>query len=87
MNLETNPIKQEVQLLYIPKEITVDVDTKENIASFDYYTGIRYCELMKLQQSGNFNQVSEGTHFIVCCGDVMVKVSQVDYPQLVRRNI
>ena len=83
--LEQLPTKGEIQLLYIPKEITQDVDTKENIASFDYYSGKNYCELMNIKQSSNFNDVSKGTHFIVCCGDVMVKVLQSDYPAIKRR--
>jgi hypothetical protein len=83
--LEAKPTIQEIQLLYVPKEITQDIDTAINIASFDYYSGIRYCELLGIKQCGNFNQVSDGTGFIVCCGDVMVKVKQTDYPDIKRR--
>lgn len=82
--LETTT-KQEVQLLYTPKEITQDCDTAENIASFDYYAGLKYAELLGLKQTGSFRDVSEGTHFIVCCGDVMVKMQPTDYPELTRR--
>jgi hypothetical protein len=83
--LEAKPTIQEIQLLYVPKEITQDIDSDDNIASFDYYSGIRYCELLGIKQCDNFNQVSDGTGFIVCCGDVMVKVKQTDYPDIKRR--
>ena len=83
--LEAKPTIQEVQLLYVPKEITQDIDTAINIASFDYSSGIRYCELLGIKQHVHFNAVNEGTHFIVCCGDVMVKVKQTDYPNITRR--
>jgi len=83
--LEAKPTIQEIQLLYVPKEITQDIDSADNIASFDYYSGVRYCELLGISQCGNFNQVSDGTGFIVCCGDVMVKVKQTDYPDIKRR--
>jgi hypothetical protein len=83
--LEAIPTKQEVQMLYTPKEITQDIDTHENTASFDYHTGIRYAELLGLKQTVHFNNVFAGTHFIVCCGDVMVKVLATEYPTIQRR--
>jgi hypothetical protein len=87
LDLQETPTKQEVQLLYTPDEITEDIDTKQNIASFDYYEGIRYAELLGLKQTTSFNDVSAGTHFIVCCGDVMIKVNKTDYPNIERREI
>ncbi len=83
--LEAKPTIQEIQLLYVPKEITQDIETAINIASFDYYSGKRYCELLGIPQCESFNKVSDGTGFIVCCGDVMVKVKQTDYPDIKRR--
>lgn len=77
--------QKEIESLYIPKEITEDIDTSQNIASFDYYTGIKYAESLSLKQTTSFNNVSEGTHFIVCCGDVMVQVEPTDYPNITRR--
>lgn len=78
-------IANEIQLLLAPKEITQDIDTHINIASFDYYSGIRYCELMDIKQCTDFNKVNNGTGFVVCCGDVMVKVEPTDYPTITRR--
>lgn len=86
--LEQTPTKAEIQMLYTPKEITRDIESTsgdKDMASFDYYTGKRYAELMGLIQGDNFNQVSAGTHFIVCCGDVMCQVNQTDYPEIERR--
>ena len=68
-----------------PKEITQDIDTAVNIASFDYYTGIQYAKDNNLIQTTSFNDVNAKTHFIVCCGDVMVRVEPTDYPNITRR--
>lgn len=68
-----------------PKEITQDIDTSINIASFDYYTGIKYAKDNNLEQTTSFKDVYAGTHFIVCCGDVMIMVSKDDYPDISRR--
>lgn len=68
-----------------PKEITQDIDTAINIASFDYYSGIQYAKDNNLEQTTSFSDVNAGTHFIVCCGDVMVKVTKEDYPEITRR--
>lgn len=84
-SLEQTPVKQEVQMLYIPEEITQDIDTNTNMAHFDYYTGIRYAELLGLKQTTNMVDLHDNNHFIVCCGDVMLKVSQSDYPEITRR--
>lgn len=71
--------------MLLPKEITQDCDTAINIASFGYYDGIQYAKDNNLQQSTKFSDVNKGTHFIVCCGDVMVKVNPEDYPEIQRR--
>ena len=81
--------------MYIPKEITIDfLKDKEDqdveplhIASFDYYTGILYAKDNNLEQTTEFNDVFNGTHFIVCCGDVMVKVKPTDYIDIIRRTL
>jgi len=85
MTLEIKLTQKEIEALYIPKEITEDDITAQNIASFDYYTGIKYAESLGLKQSTSFTEVSNGTHFIVCCGDVMVQVEPTDYPDITRR--
>lgn len=68
-----------------PKEITQDINTSINIASFDYYSGIQYAKDNNLSQTSSFTDVLKGTHFIVCCGDVMLKVNKEDYPNIKRR--
>ena len=68
-----------------PKEITQDVDTNINIASFDYYTGIQYAKNNNLEQTTSSSDVNNKTHFIVCCWDVMVILEPTDYPEIKRR--
>lgn len=68
-----------------PTEITECCDTALNTASFDYYTGIKVAEQRGLKQTSNFADVRAGTHFIVCCGDVMMKVEETEYPEMKRR--
>lgn len=69
----------------IPKEITQDCDTDINTASFDYYGGIKYCKERGLLQGTKWQDLAAGTHFIVCCGDVMVLVHPTDFPDIARR--
>ena len=68
-----------------PTEITQDIDTNINTASFEYYNGIKFAELNNLKQTTSFADVNKGTHFIVCCGDVMVNVLPTHYPDITRR--
>ena len=69
-----------------PTEITRDIVTQTNTASFDYYSGIAYAKEKNLEQTTSFNDVYHGTHFIVCCGDVMVRVEETDFPEITRRD-
>ncbi len=69
-----------------PTEITRCNDTGLNTASFSYYDGIHYIKDKNLKQSTEFSDVRKGTHFIVCCGDVMVKVEETDFPDITRRD-
>lgn len=69
----------------IPKEITQDIDTGINIASFDYYTGIQYAKEHNLKQSCSWKELNAKTHFIVCCGDIMVRVEPTDFTEIKRR--
>lgn len=68
-----------------PKEITIDNDV--HIASFGYYDGIQVAQERQLTQATSFKSVFEGKQFIVCCGDVMLKVKSTEYPQIPRRTI
>ena len=72
--------------MLIPTEITRCIDTDLNTASFGYYDGIQYAKDNNLEHTTNFSDVRKGTHFIVCCGNVMVKVEPSDYPDMIRRE-
>lgn len=72
---------------YIPKEITIDSDNNDvQIASFDYYSGLAYAKELNLKQTSMFHDVLNKTHFIVCCGDVMIKVEPTDFESIPRRR-
>ncbi len=70
-----------------PKEITRDSETGANVASFSYYDGIAYAKDRGLLQTTEFSDVRQGTHFMVCCGDVMVAVDESDFSTMERRVI
>lgn len=70
-----------------PKEITRDTDDNTDVASFGFYDGIAIAKEMGLIQGVRFKQVIDKTHFIVCCGDVMIRVEPTDFPQIERRVI
>lgn len=65
----------------IPKEITQDIDNGLNVASFEFYSGIREAKSRNLKQSMNI----EKDTFIVCCGDVMFTITSEEYPEIQRR--
>lgn len=71
----------------LPKEITKDSDNNMQVASFDYYGGLVVAKELNLKQTTSFKEVFDKTHFIVCCGDVMIRVEESDYPELNRRVI
>lgn len=68
-----------------PKEITVD--ETDHLASFDYYTGLSYVKKNNLKQSSDLQDVRKGTHYVVSCGDVVVKVSETDFPEVERTKL
>lgn len=68
-----------------PKEITKDIDTGIETASFDYYTGIYLAKLLSMKQSTSFSDLKDRQHFIVCCGDVMISVDSTEFPDIERR--
>lgn len=70
-----------------PKEITRDSDNNLQIASYGYYDGIAVAREKSLKQTTSFLDVFNKTHFIVSCGDVMIRVEETDYPELNRRVI
>ncbi len=70
-----------------PTDITIDKDNEQHTASFSYYDGIQYAKDNNLKQTTSFTDVSKGTHFIVCCGDVMVKIEPLDFSTITRRII
>ena len=71
----------------LPKEITKDADTGIEVASFEYYDGHHYAKENELQFSTSFSDVFLYTHFLVCCGDVMLRVKPDMFPELERRVI
>lgn len=72
--------------MLIPKEITLDEESGKHIASFDYYTGIQYAKEHNLKQNLNIEgSLFNKQGFIVCCGDVMTQVEEMDYPEIERR--
>jgi hypothetical protein len=68
-----------------PKEITKDIDTGVEYASFDYYDGISLAKQLAWKQTTNMRDLDNKGYFIVCCGDVMIRVVPVDYPEIERR--
>lgn len=71
--------------MYTPFEITKDEETGVETASFDYYTGIAFVKEKGLKQSTEFSEMRKGTHFVVCCGDVMIHAEPTDWPEIERR--
>lgn len=71
----------------LPKEITKDSDNHTEMASFNYYDGLAVAKKRNLQQSTSIRDVYNDTHFMVCCGDVMFKVTSKEYPSIERRVI
>lgn len=74
-------------LINYPKEIAIDTDNNMHVASFSYYDGIAKAKELGLQQTTDFRKVFDNTHFIVCCGDVMIRVKEDDYPEINRKVI
>jgi hypothetical protein len=71
------------------KPKTIDVwlyedDGESHMASFAYYDGIRVAKLMKLKQTTELELVRKGTHFIVMCGDVVIRITANEYPEIER---
>tara|TARA_R110000772_G_scaffold154835_3_gene265885 strand:- start:544 stop:789 length:246 start_codon:yes stop_codon:yes gene_type:complete len=69
-----------------PKEITRCVDTGLNTASFSYSEGIEFAKKNNKEQTTEFSEVRREGKFIVCCGDIMVKVEEEDYSDMIRRD-
>lgn len=45
-------------------------------ASFSYYDGIHYAESKGLHHTTSFDKLYNGTHYIVCCGEVIIRVDE-----------
>lgn len=73
--------------MILPKEITKDSDTNTEVASFGYYYGIKAAKERKLDQCTDYGLVFKGSHFIVCCGNVMFAVTPDEFPEIKRRII
>jgi hypothetical protein len=81
--IEMNKIIEED---YVPKEITLCSETKRQTASFSYYDGLCVAKILGLRQCVNINQIYNDKFFIVCCGEVMISVSNEDYKNIKRRE-
>ena len=70
-----------------PKEILVYQypDGPNHMASFDWHAGIFYAKEKGLIQSGELSEVRLKTHFIIMCGDVVVRVEPEDFPEIERK--
>lgn len=73
--------------MFKPEDIVLDEESGLQMAHFDYYTGIKFAKERGLKQSCSMSEVADGTHFIVCCGSVMVKVDEDYLPDFPRRII
>jgi len=71
----------------IPKDITIDSENGNQVASFNFNEGKEVAREKGLVQTSSYSQVYNGTGFIISCGDVMMKVSETDYPEIQRRTI
>lgn len=69
----------------IPNEIVVD--ETDHLASFEFYSGKRFAQEKNLKQSTNLQDVRNGSHFVVSCGEVIIKVAATDYPEIERRQL
>lgn len=69
----------------LPKEITKDCDTGAETVSFSYFEGVKYAKEAGLLQTDSFTDMRLKTHFLVCCGDVMISVEPADFPSISRR--
>jgi hypothetical protein len=67
----------------IPKEIVLDAESGVEIAWFDYYEGIAYCQHESITQS----KKDGDSGFIVCCGEVGVQVTPTQFSMIERRII
>ena len=73
--------------IVLPKEITKDSDNGIEYASFDYYDGIHLAKKNGWKQTTSMSELSRANTFIVCCGDVMIRVVPSMYSSIERRII
>lgn len=72
---------------HTPKEITKDIDSGIEIASFPYYDGIHFCKENEIKQATTTSQLGSGNGYIVSCGDVMLRTNSKEWPEIERRLI
>lgn len=75
------------EVIILPTDITKCTETGRETASFGYYDGIHVAKKRKLKQTTSFADVITSTHYIVCCGDVMLRVQPEEYPNIKRRPL
>jgi hypothetical protein len=82
-------IRPREKTLALPKDINT-CEYPEGLihtASFDYYAGMKYVELNHMKQSSDMGDTRKFTHYVVCCGDVMIRVLPEDFPEVERRPL
>lgn len=74
---------------YVPREITTIEYGNElvHIATFDFYSGLAYVKAQGCKHTIEFRKVYENSCFIVCCGDIMVRILSTDFPNIIRRPL
>ena len=70
-----------------PTEITKDSETGVEIASFKYTDGILVAKQNLKSQTTNFDDIINKNMFLVCCGEVMMRVRSTDYQTIDRRVV
>lgn len=69
----------------LPKEITKDINSGIEYASFNYYDGIQLAKQNNWKQTTSMSELEHVNTFIVCCGDVMIRVVPSMYSTIERR--
>lgn len=68
-----------------PREITKDCDTGIEHAWFDYYSGIHLAEQFGWKQTTSIAELEKVGNFIVCCGEVGIRIVPADFSHMERR--
>lgn len=88
MTTQFAPATDAIPNSIIRDHITKDgVSTAYDMAWFPYYDGTRLATHLGLRHTTCFDKVVAGTHFMVMCGEVAIKVLPAEYPSIKRSSI